>query len=77
MRINFSSLLQKNYPGFARASQSINLNVCVTVKNRCILVIKNDAVHIYSKYISEDASCSIDITDQLRKVVLGKLLILE
>lgn len=36
-------------------------------------MIKNDAVRIYSKYISEDASCSINITDHLRKVVLGKL----
>ncbi|CAG9536725.1 unnamed protein product [Cercopithifilaria johnstoni] len=38
-----------------------------------ITMIKNDAVHIYSKYISEDASCSINITDQLRKIVLERI----
>uniref|UniRef100_A0A158Q8D6 RGS domain-containing protein n=1 Tax=Elaeophora elaphi TaxID=1147741 RepID=A0A158Q8D6_9BILA len=38
-----------------------------------ITMIKNDAVRIYSKYISEDAPCSINITDQLRKVVLERI----
>ncbi|EJD75594.1 A-kinase anchor protein 10, variant [Loa loa] len=36
-------------------------------------MIKNDAIRIYLKYISEDASCSINITDHLRKVVLERI----
>ncbi|EJW89018.1 hypothetical protein WUBG_00072 [Wuchereria bancrofti] len=47
----------------------------LAVKNDRALVamIKNDAVRIYSKYISEDASCSINITDHLRKIVLERI----
>lgn len=37
-------------------------------------MIKNDASHIFAKYLSEDASCSIGITDHLRKSVIGEVL---
>ncbi|KAK6101583.1 Regulator of G protein signaling domain family protein [Brugia pahangi] len=67
---------QLNLIKFWLHAESFRCSALTVKKNDGALVamIKNDAVRIYSKYISEDASCSINITDHLRKIVLGELL---
>ncbi|KAL4003084.1 Regulator of G protein signaling domain family protein [Acanthocheilonema viteae] len=66
---------QLNLIKFWLHAESFRCSALAATKNDgpLIAMIKNDAVHIYSKYISEDASCPINITDQLRKVVLERL----
>ncbi|VDK71682.1 unnamed protein product [Litomosoides sigmodontis] len=66
---------QLNLIKFWLHAESFRCSALVATKHdgALIAMIKNDAVHICSKYINEDASCSINITDQLRKEVLGRI----
>ncbi|KAM3723459.1 Regulator of G-protein signaling rgs-5 [Dirofilaria immitis] len=66
---------QLNLIKFWLHAESFRCSALAVKKNdgALITMIRNDAVRIYSKYIMEDASCSIDITDHLRKIVLGRI----
>ncbi|OZC09693.1 hypothetical protein X798_03387 [Onchocerca flexuosa] len=66
---------QLNLIKFWLHAESFRCSALAAKKNdgALIAMIKNDAVRIYSKYIAEDASCSINITDHLRKIIQSKL----
>ncbi|VDK61122.1 unnamed protein product [Onchocerca ochengi] len=66
---------QLNLIKFWLHAESFRCSALATKKNdgALIAMIKNDAVRIYSKYIAEDASCSINITDHLRKIIQKRI----
>ncbi|VDO32048.1 unnamed protein product [Onchocerca flexuosa] len=66
---------QLNLIKFWLHAESFRCSALAAKKNdgALIAMIKNDAVRIYSKYIAEDASCSINITDHLRKIIQKRI----
>uniref|UniRef100_A0A915Q0D2 RGS domain-containing protein n=1 Tax=Setaria digitata TaxID=48799 RepID=A0A915Q0D2_9BILA len=66
---------QLNLIKFWLHAESFRCSALAAKKNdgALIAMIKNDASHICSKYISEDASCSINISNNLRKIVMDRV----